>query len=123
MEQVKKIITIDLSEYGAEGTITMRKPSPRKQNEYMNALSKYVDVSTKKILPGAPIGDLELLSVLQYISEAPFKMSVEGLLRFTDDMDPDRAIEFVEKLKESTKEIAGYSPFAQSPSISPETLG
>ena len=69
MEQIKKIIQIDLAEYGMEGVIEMRKPSLRKQNEFKNQVMRYfiINGDEKRLKPDAPVGDLELLMTLQYI--------------------------------------------------------
>ena len=122
MDQVKKVIIINMEEYGMEGLVEMRKPSPRKQNEFKNAVSKYYDFmqGEKTLKADAKIGDLELLMMLQYVARAPFPTTVEGILSYTDKMDPDYANEFMAKIEEGTKELIAYSPFVQSQSAGAE---
>ena len=117
MEQIKKTIAIDLTEYGAEGIVVMRKPSPRRQNMFKNQISRfYSNIQTKTLKPDAAIGDMETLMMLQYISEAPFEPTLEGYFCFTDEMDPDYADALNTRIGEAAQELIKYSPFAKSPS-------
>lgn len=116
MEPIKKVIIIDLSEYGAAGQIVMRKPSPRRQNEFKNQISRFYDnIQTKTLKPNAALGDMEMLMTLQYISEAPFPINLEGYFQFTDAMDPDYADALNTRIGEAAQELIKYSPFAGSP--------
>ena len=126
MEEIKRIITINLAEYGKEGIIEMRSPSLRKQNEFKNAMGKYVKVSQNRVIEMSdcvPLGDLEIAMTMQYVSKAPFRTTIEGFLAYTDDMDPDAANALMERLNEAIKEIDASSPFADSPSAETATSG
>ena len=117
MEDIKKIIRINLEEYGEEGVIVMRKPSPRKQNMFKNQISKFFsDFETKTLKPDVALGDMEMLTMLQYISEAPFPITQEGYFDFTDKMDPDYADALNTRIEGAVQELIKYSPFAGSPS-------
>ena len=118
MEGIKRIISIDLTEYGMEGAIEMRKPSLRRQNEFKNAVSKYIRVSQDRqlsVTETIPMGDLEILMTLQYISKAPFAVTLEGFLEYTDGMEPECAVALMDRMGECVKEIDESSPFVGSP--------
>lgn len=115
MEEIKKIEIIDLAEYGEQGEIILRKPSPRRQNMLKNQLSRYYsDITTRTLKPDVPLGDMETLMMLQYISEAPFEPTLEGYFSYTDGMDADYAIALNEEIEKRVQEIMSYSPFARS---------
>ena len=119
METIKRIINIDLKEYGSDGEIVIRMPSARKQNEFLNATSKYVVQSEngRTLKDGAPLGDIQILTMLQYISKAPFSISINGFLDFTDSLEPEQSIELQRRIEEAIKEVVNGSPFAGSPSM------
>lgn len=121
---IKRSIMIDLRDYGAEGAVEMRKPSLRRQNEFKNQITRYfvINGDEKTLKPDAPIGDLELLMMLQYVYSAPFATTIEGFLRFTDVMDPDQASALLARMNDCTRELIAYSPFVQSPSQETESL-
>ena len=119
MESIKRIITIDLTEYGAEGTIEMRAPSLRKQNEFKNAMGKYLNLGsdrTFELRDDLPMGDLEIATMMQYVFKAPFRTTVAGFLDFTDEMEPEMASALFKRMSAGMQEIDGSSPFADSPS-------
>lgn len=119
MEQIKRIITIDLAEYGKEGIIEMRSPSLRKQNEFKNAMGKYVKIVQGRqvqMSDAMPLGDLELAMAMQYVFKAPFKTDIESFLNYTDDMDPEKASALLARINQGIKEIDENGPFAGSPS-------
>ena len=111
--EIKRILTIDLTEYGAEGTVEMRKPSPRREREFLNLISRY---STKgengmTIKEGAPLGDIRILSMLMYVSVAPFPLTLDGYLDFTDRISPEAATALQKRMEEGAAEVASDSPF------------
>ena len=118
MEQIKRIISIDLTEYGKEGIVEMRSPSLRKQNEFKNAMGKYVDLNNRDAMlkDTVPMGDLEIATVMQYVFRAPFRTSINGFLEYTDDMEPEASTALFKRMSEAMREIDGSSPFADSPS-------
>ena len=123
MEQLKTIIEIDLSEYGKEGTIEMRAPSLRKQNEFKNAMGKYVRMTQNKEMSmsdNIPVGDLEIAMLMQYVFRAPFKADIEGFLSFTDGMEPFFANALMKRMNEAIVTIDESSPFVNSPSAETE---
>ena len=124
MEQLKKIITIELADYGMDGQIIMRQPSLRKQNEFKNTMGKYMKFtqgSAPQMSDNVPLGDLEIAMLMQYIYQAPFRTTIEGFLSFTDDMDPAMAKELMARLNDALKEIDESSPFVSSPSAETES--
>lgn len=117
--EIKKILTIDLTEYGAEGAIEMRKPSPRREREFLNQISRYSvkgESGGMVIKEGAPLGDIRILSMLMYVSVAPFPLTLDGYLDFTDRLNPDAAVALQKRMEEGAAEVASDSPFAGSTS-------
>lgn len=89
---MKSIVTIDLEEYGAEGTIEMGIPSFRRLTEMRNEASRYVRIQKKgdeAYVDGLLQGDQELLSVLMYVKKAPFRCNIEGWFRFCDKIEEE----------------------------------
>jgi len=116
--EIKKILTIDLAEYGAEGTIEMRKPSPRKEHDFLNLISRYSvkGDSGMTIKEGAPLGDIRIISMLMYVNRAPFALTLDGYLDFTDRLEPEMAAALQKRMEEGASEVASDSPFAASTS-------
>ena len=118
MEEIKRIITIELADYGMEGIIEMRSPSLRKQNEFKNAMGRYIKLSQGRqvqMSDNVPLGDLEIAMAMQYIFKAPFKTDIESFLNYTDEMEPEKATALLKRLNEGIKEIDSSSPFVESP--------
>ena len=84
----KNIVTIDLTRYGADGSIEMCYPSFRQMNAAKNYAFRQMKMSrdTESIsdLPG---GDMEIMSTVTYVSKAPFEKTLEGFLAFADRLD------------------------------------
>ena len=84
----KNIVTIDLTRYGADGSIEMCYPSFRQMNAAKNYAFRQMKMSrdTESIsdLPG---GDMEIMSTVTYVSKAPFEKTLEGFLAFADKLD------------------------------------
>lgn len=119
MEEIKRIITIDLAEYGKEGIIEMRSPSLRKQNEFKNAMGKFIRISQGKrveMSDTVPLGDLEIAMAMQYVYKAPFRTDIQSFLTYTDDMEPEKATALLNRLNQGIQEIDESSPFGGSPS-------
>jgi len=49
------------------------------------------------------------------VSKAPFATTVEGFLKYTDDMEPEQSSALIARLNEAMMEIDGSSPFVGSP--------
>jgi len=92
-------------------------PSARKQNEFKNQMGRYIkmDKGQKTLADSAPIGDIEIAMAMLYVSKAPFATTVEGFLKYTDDMEPEQSSALIARLNEAMMEIDGSSPFVGSP--------
>lgn len=122
--KTKMRIDIDLAKYGMDGTVELAPPSPRKERDHKNALSRCAGVTMKNgepVLAGDILtGDYEILTGLLYVRKAPFPMTVEGLLDFTDRLDEIEygyGEEFWREVIEGAEKIerGEISPFVPSP--------
>lgn len=125
---MKTIVTIDLEEYGAEGTIEMGMPSFRKLTEMRNEASRYVRIQKKgdeAYVDGLLQGDQELLSVLMYVKKAPFRCNIEGWFKFCDKIeaeDPSASYRLFRKMQSVMMEFEKVeSPFVDSPEAGTES--
>ena len=120
MDEIKKIVTIDLAAYGMEGTIEMRKPGPRKMNQFLNEMSSVVAIGADgkpRIKDNVPFGDLQVAMILRYTYKAPYRCTAESFWSFMDTVeafDVDKANALYARLTEAAKEVAEDSPFAGS---------
>ena len=118
---VTAIVDIDLAEFGGEGTMRMGMPSLRRLTEIKNETSRYVRLMKAEdntYMDGLQQGDLEILSVLMYVREAPFKATIEGFLGYTDKLDAvcvGNGQRLMRKMQEVMREFEAISsPFANS---------
>ena len=118
MEILKTVKQIDLADYGMEGVIVMRKPNARKTNEFYNAMGRYMNFGHGQptLKDNAPLGDIQVATLMQYVYEAPFPTTVEGFLAFTDTMDPDASSALWLAINEGMQEVDNGGPLADSPS-------
>ena len=118
MEDVKKVMTIDLAEYGLEGTIEMRKPGPRKMNQLLNDMGSYMTFDKNgepKMRDDLKLGDMQVAMVLRYTSKAPYGNSAESFWEFMDvaeAVDVDKANALYVRLVKTAREVSKDSPFA-----------
>jgi hypothetical protein len=115
-------ITIDMSEFGAEGTIIMTFPSLRRQAMMKNALgncAKIEVVNGENVVKETNLGDVEIVEVLGFVAKAPFPTDLKGFYAFCDRMDErdlgsaSRMFEAMTKAKNAIQE-GEVSPFADS---------
>lgn len=117
------IITIDLTQYGGEGTIEMGMPTLRRRTETNTELGRYAKpriVNGKTVMDeGMDLGMLDIVSVLLYVRKAPFKLNAESFLDFCDTLDTEEvhSTELFEEMQKISKEISSGvagSPFVYS---------
>jgi len=112
-------ITIDLTEYGMQGTVEMGEPSQRNIAMMNNALG---NCTVTKMVNGEPvvvetrIGDAEMIQTLVYVRHAPFKNTVSAFLDFCDRMPEGMDTRLFARMKEIGESIkeGNNSPFADS---------
>lgn len=83
-------ITMDLAEYGAEGQIVLGPLRFSRRNEFDNSMSDSIRVTPQgKLTVGqVQLGDMDILSNLAYVREAPFYTGLDkGTKPFLDYMD------------------------------------
>ena len=121
MEPIKKVVNIDLSEYGIEGRIEMRKPGPRKLNQMLNDMGAFMQMGPNgepRLKDDIPFGDLQVAMILRYTYSAPYGNTKESFWEFMDTveaLDVDKANALYKRLADGAKEVADDSPFAGSP--------
>lgn len=118
---MKKTITIDLSEYGGEGEVVLRAPTFRRMIEMKNEMGKYAKLTNGNVVTSDSQGYAELIGFLVYIAKAPFKANCQSFLAFADKLDEvelGNADRLWNRIVEAVKEIDkgdDRSPFADSP--------
>lgn len=117
----RKEITVELSKYGmGDNYIKLCRPSRRQMRELKNATSK-CSIVTADGATNILAGDVELLAILAYICEAPFRPTLEHFCNYLDRVDAiDRAYgeALMDELNAAIKEIdesVKDGPFAVSP--------
>jgi len=83
-------VTIDLTEFGIQGTAIMAFPSLRKQAMMQNALgncAKIEMVNGEQVIKETRLGDSAIIEVLGFVYKAPFPTDLEGFYSFCDKMD------------------------------------
>lgn len=121
MEALKKVVRIDLREYGMEGEIELRKPGPRKINQLLNDVGSFVQMGpdgTPQLKDNIPFGDLQVAMILRYTAKAPYGNNANSFWEFMDVVeafDVDKANALYKRLVEAAKEVSEDSPFAGSP--------
>lgn len=94
-DMINQIITLNLQEYGAEGTVEIGFPTFRRRRELNNQLGPYykagVDskgvLDAQKLMDVIKAGDVDILQTLLFVRSAPFPLDVEGFTLFCDDLD------------------------------------
>lgn len=85
------IVTIDLSEYGLQGTIEMGMPSYKRVADMRNEATRYARICQRNgdeaYVEGLLQSDLEELTMLMYVRRAPFPCTLKGWFDFTEVMD------------------------------------
>jgi len=82
-------IEIDLTEFGATGTVVMDQPGYGRKCKFMSKAQKY----TAKNPDGSPnMAESDqimfaIIDVLMHVKEAPFKMDVDPYLNYLDRLD------------------------------------
>lgn len=104
-------ITMDLAEYGAEGQVVLGPLKFSRRNEFENSMSDRIRVTAQgKLTMGqVQLGDLNILSTLAYVVEAPFYTGLDkGTRPFLDYMDglDDKGVD-TQALWDAIKENAG----------------
>ena len=121
-----KSISIDLSEYGATGTVEMGEPSQRNLTMKENALG---NCSVTKFIDGEPvvvetrIGDADIINTLVYVRRGPFNNTVKSFLEYCDGLEPGMDTALFKKMKEVREAIENgeTSPFPDSPEAETES--
>ena len=83
-------ITIDLTEFGLDGTVIMAFPSLRRQAMMKNALgncAKIEMVNGEQVVKETRLGDSAIIEVLAFVHKAPFPVDLNGFYDFCDRMD------------------------------------
>lgn len=91
----ESVYTIDLSGYGRPGeTMTVTAPSFSRKVRTRNLLLKGARVNGRNGKPTLEdldnLADMEIISMLAYIGEAPFQPTVPSFLEFMDSLDAVR---------------------------------
>ena len=89
MIEIRPQVTIDLKEYGGNGIMIMEPRTPRKMREFKNMISvACMEISSKTGAVVSLTGDMELYSLLSFVTSAPF-LGKKGneLEDFTDFLD------------------------------------
>lgn len=107
-------ICMDMSEFGMEGIVVLRKPRLTRRKQAENAIGKIAKVTGDTInLTESNLGDVETLSVLTFVEVAPFPHDLCNLKAFydycdkMDDRDYGSATRFWDKLVENVKRLQG----------------
>lgn len=115
-------INVDLSEYGMSGTITMEPLTFRRDMEYRNNIGTaihYVGSGEELRVVGQDMGTIKVYSVLAFVTQAPFPVTLDGFMGFMDRADAielglgqrifDRLTQEAERIK-----AGELSPFGSS---------
>ena len=85
------IVTVDLAEYGLQGTIEMAMPSYKRVADMKKEAMRYArvcrDNGDEAYVEGLFQSDLEELTMLMYVRKAPFPCTLKGWFDFTEVMD------------------------------------
>lgn len=118
----KSRITIDLSEYGQEGTVEIGAPTFRRKIELSNEISRQMTIEQSRT--GVKVDNLSggrwsIMQRMAYVTRAPFRTTYEGFLEYTDMMDaqdPGSADRLWDAICEAVKRIdeGGASPLEPS---------
>lgn len=128
METRPKII-VDLADYGMTGEIILEPLTCRRSIELKNNLGRTIHYSGSPENPRIDyqdLGDIQVYSLLAYITEAPFPIKLDSFKNFLDRAD---AVSFgngeriMERIQAEVKRIKDgeLSPFASSETTSTET--
>ena len=125
MENIKPVRIIDMNDFGWDGTLTIRAPNARKNNEFKNAMSKYLRYERGNMVlkEDVPMGDMEIAMAMSYVRDAPFQTTIEGFLGFCDMLDDQGgdSSALLDTIQRCIMEVDGDSPFADSPSAGTES--
>ena len=115
-------VTMDLTEFGVEGTILFAPPSLRRQNELANVLGKVRIGEEDNPMTEIGLGDLTVIQVLYFVKAAPFSVGLRNLEPFfdfcdkVDEIRPGASGDLWDKMKECADIVSTNSahPFAVS---------
>lgn len=119
MEQMKDSIVIELSDYGMTGQIVMMRPNGRKIRDFYNSMGRYINKgrgNEMSLKDDAPLGDIQIATVLQYVYDAPFEATIDGFLGYSDSMRPGDSARLWADMSANMEVIDKGGPLADSPS-------
>lgn len=115
-------LTIDLEKYGCDGTIVVSAPDFARKVRAKNMMgnAKISRTSNGVAVDGIGAGDSMIISMIGYIEEAPFQLTLKGFMDFMASLDAVRkgmADELFTELEEVIAVIVegGASPSNPSP--------
>jgi hypothetical protein len=115
-------LTIDLEKYGRDGTIVVSAPDFARKVRAKNMMgnAKISRTSNGVTVDGIGAGDSMIISMIGYIEEAPFQLTLKGFMDFMASLDAVRkgmADELFTELEEVIAVIVegGASPSNPSP--------
>lgn len=109
-------VTIALDKYGGEGEITLSSPTFRRSNELSNKIAMLKGIMDKG---ATPVGSIYTLSIISYVTKAPFAFDLDEFLDYCDELDMKRvgaASELFAEMEKAVKALdsGDMSPFVVS---------
>lgn len=81
-------ISMDMKDYGMDGTVVLRKPRLTRRKQAENALGRIAKVDGNTInVTESSIGDVETVTMLTFVESAPFPRDLSNLKAFYDYCD------------------------------------